>query len=76
MADLESKSPNSIVVQFTDGSSVSVDGYSAAYIWLHLRNATDLLPLLYRSNGQYKEEGLSIPIHALLEENYVEPLTR
>jgi hypothetical protein len=76
MADLESKSPSSISVQFTDGSSVLVEGYSASYIWLHLRNSSDLLPLLYRSNGTYREDGLTIPIKALLEENYGEPLTR
>ena len=76
MADLESKSPNNISVQFTDGSSISLDGYGAAYLWLHLKNSTDLLPLLYRSSGQYREAGLSIPISALLQENYGEPLTR
>ena len=74
--DLESKRPLQISVQFTDESSIEITGWNAEYIWLHLKNSTDLIPLLYRSKGTYSEKGLSIPIAALLEENYGEPITR
>jgi len=74
--DLESKVPDQISVQFTDGSRILIQDYDAQYLWLHLKNSSDLLPLLYRGRGTYSEGKLTMPIKNLLEENYAEPLTR
>jgi hypothetical protein len=66
--DLESKTPNNMTVRFTDGSEISVGDYDIAYIWFHLKAASDLIPLLYRSGGTYSEGNLSLPIKTLYEE--------
>lgn len=76
MADLESKTPLLIEVHFSDDSSVRISGWDAAYIWLHLKNSTDLIPLFYRSKGTYTDGQMSIPISMLLEEKTDEPITR
>ena len=75
--DLESKIVDAIHVHFTDDSSLVVAGPNASYIWLHLKNISDLIPLLYRSTGTYNDRNMSIPISALLERGAeVEPRTR
>jgi hypothetical protein len=66
--DLESKTPTNITVRFADDSEIKIAGYDAAYIWLHLKAASDLVPLLYRSGGIYSEGNLSLPIKTLYEE--------
>jgi hypothetical protein len=75
--DLESKIPDKLEVHFTDGSAITLTGYNLAYIWLHLKAASDLIPLLYRSNASYSDEKMTIPVSALLEQGAeVEPRTR
>lgn len=77
MADLESKIPELITIKFNDGSTIEIKDWWASYIWLHLKNSSDLIPLLYRSTGIYSDTDVSFPISALLEQGTdYEPRTR
>lgn len=59
---LDLKDTSVMTFEFTDGSSIRLEGESARVFWLAIRYTPDLLQALIECGGRYFEAGISIPL--------------